>query len=523
MKTQLSILRALSISFCMALLAAGPAVAATSDTNLMRRGWAPYLAPAGDNATDAEAVALVRNHLRWQHAILKNLELDEPTEKLSDEAWSSIKDFDLQKLFDMLPQSQPPWRLLTLTGRLNGSAYQVGQNDAATLDDGVPAFGQVRAQIAARQTDDDRGTVYSLRQKLHANVGSVRWPGVVTALQEGLRHTAYAAPAKASDTAMKFVEAASTRLSQSERQILTQLATAFPAGWQWFASYGEVLGLIIEPDSADGVRHIRVGLRMNEDRLERAYPEVADYMRTMGDLVEGETRLHNERGQWMIARVNSASRQVELELWIDEQGRLLPTRNGEVVGRALGSDNTSSLSWTATTTATLRALGLAVELSDWTSEWQYSRTSEGATFQGRVNSTPGIDVLGRALGVMPANVVEFVLPVNIKETVQNFMDVLAESNDGRGAELKVQFAEDPANGSVVSSQASGDGLDNFFVRFGVGMVSNRILPDSAAADGLRRFLGDGQVAFEKDLDRFAQYIRVDAESTAQPQRSYVHR
>ncbi|HEX4937251.1 MAG TPA: hypothetical protein VFX11_01140, partial [Candidatus Kapabacteria bacterium] len=49
-----------------------------------------------------------------------------------------------------------------------------------------------------------------------------------------------------------------------------------------------------------------------------------------------------------------------------------------------------------------------------------------------------------------------------------------------------------------------EGLDNFFVRVGMGIVSDRVIPDPQVSVELRKLIFDTQEAFAHDLDGFVQ-------------------
>lgn len=119
---------------------------------------------------------------------------------------------------------------------------------------------------------------------------------------------------------------------------------------------------------------------------------------------------------------------------------------------------------------------------------------------GRITQEPAIDVSGAALGFIPTGVIDVAIPGNIEGIVHDFMQVLTRSNDGQGARLNVNFAEDPDRGSILSLGVDGDTLDNFFVHFAVSLVNKRIIPGSAQFEGLKRLASDGLTAIIKDTD-----------------------
>src|SRR5699024_10348131 len=114
-----------------------------------------------------------------------------------------------------------------------------------------------------------------------------------------------------------------------------------------------------------------------------------------------------------------------------------------------------------------------------TTRWRYDRVPAGAHMSGLTSTVPDVDVDGRLLGILPVGWVEGLSPVSIKGTVDDFMTVLAHSNDGDGARLIAHYDDGGSRGSTLMLAADWDGLNNFFVRLGVGMVSDHVIPDAA--------------------------------------------
>src|SRR5699024_11026693 len=109
---------------------------------LILRGWQPYLTLAHD-AGPRQEVCLLRRGLLLPHNLLMNTKLDPATQQLSDTFWSSLKDFDLGRLYELLPNKEGSWRSLTLEGKLKPHEYMVRQPEEGTGSPPLKMFGQM--------------------------------------------------------------------------------------------------------------------------------------------------------------------------------------------------------------------------------------------------------------------------------------------------------------------------------------------------------------------------------------------
>lgn len=501
-------MRSMRIS-CVALaavLAAGGSLAAAGDTTrLIARGWQPYMALAGD-APPRQAIQLLRRELHLNQTVLTATDLAPALQTLADEIWNSLEDFDLNRLYHRLPEVQGGRRSLALAGRLAADRYAVRKIDVPALETPLTEFGQMQALLSLAPNDDPRGTRYSARMRLQANVGPVRWESILEAMRLGLTHIVQPAPVSAPQVMLARTEAMNPDLSPTEQRTLAQLWTAFPASWGWYADFATVTDLVVEDDSTAIRKHLRVMLQLDRNALTSRYPQVAAYLQQLGNFLTARILIENDKGRWLEVIIDSDALSFTIDVWIAD-GQLAPTRNGRPMLDAIEPGFPDSASWRSVLRLRLNAFGIGVIIDEWQTRWRYHRTPLGAHVAGTIDTTPEVALEGRLLGVLPAGWFEGVLPVSIEGTVHDFMQVLATSNKGDGAQFLMRYDENDRHGSVVKLAADWDGLDNYFVRLCVRIVSGRVLPDEPAADGLRHFFHDALLAFGQDLDRWDAILR----------------
>lgn len=468
---------------------------------LMARGWRPFMVLAGPQASRRQSLDLLHDGLHLFQTMLMSTVLAPQIERIAADIWASLEDFDLGNLYALLPDKQGGWRSLTFVGRLVDGQYKVRRIPTAHWSTTqLTTFGQMKALVSMHPAEDPRGTRYNTVMRWYAHTGPVPWGGFLKAVRLGLTHLSHPAPWPAPAAARAGVAAANPGLTAAEQRILAQLWAAFPETANWLATIGVVRDLFARYDSAADARHMHIKLALRTDALSRRYPRVAAYLEQLGDFLTARLVIRNRQGHWLTVTLDTQDQVVTLDFWLHD-GLLVPSRGGRPMRAVLEPGYPATAQWRALLTLNLHAYGVNVIIHDLQTDWQYTRLNRGAVFIGRLTYVPEVDVSGRLLGILPTSWFEGRLPVSIEGTVDDFMQVLASSNNGQGAKFVVRY-DAVASGHVLKVGADWDGLDNFFVRFGVGMVSDRVLPDVEQARGLQTLFHDLLLAWGRDLQKW---------------------
>ena len=467
-------------------------------TVLTLRGWHPPLSLAGD-VSDSQAVSLLRDHLRWQQTVVTSTRLNEETARIKNTLWDAVRDFNLSGLYRKLPSERGDWRSVTLRGDLTPRQYRVARIAPGAFDQPLSSLGATTSQLAMRPrprpTPDDgpRGDRYELRARLRANVGPIAWDNVLQAAWMGLDHLTTTVPLPAPSGGGFFGG------TGSDAEILLQLQPAFPHLYDWYLGIADIPDVLAGDSARSRAQHLQMTVQLN-DGLRKRYPKVADYVAQVKDFISADVTIQNDAGRWLNVDLDSSRERLTIDAWVLD-GHFVPSREGVPQLDAIDTDvSLDQLVYQSVINVRLKALGVTVELNDWPIDWQYRRVGQGAGYSGRITQQPRIHVRGAALGFIPTGVVDAMIPSNIEGIVADFMQVLTHSNDGDGARLGFEFADGSDSGSVVSANAQGNLLDNFFVHFAVSLVNQRIIPNSAQFEGLKQLANDGLTAIIEDTD-----------------------
>ncbi len=479
-----------------AVLAMTPAQKSACTTILTLRGWHPPLTLAG-TVPASQAISLLRQGLNWQQKFITTTQLDSKTNAIKNDLWDSVRNFNLAALYGKLPSQNGDWHSFSLRGHLTPTHYRVNQIAPGAFEQPLTSLGDTVSQLGMRPRPTPQngpsGDRYELRARTRANIGPITWDNALNALWMTLHHLTTAVPIPTPNGG-GLVEG-----TGSDAEILLQLQPAFPNAYRWYLGIADIPNLLAHGIGSSSARHLHLTLQFN-DGLRKHYPQVAAYFEQLKGFISAKVAMQNKMGHWLNIDFDSKKERLTIDGWVLD-GHLIPSRNGRPLTNAIDTHVAlDSLSFQTVSDLTLKALGVTVKLGQWPADWHYRRSDHGADSTARITQQPTIQISGAALGFIPVGVVDAVIPSNIEGIVHDFMQVLTHSNGGNGVELRMDYADNPSSGGIMSASADGNTLDNFFVHFAVSLVNRRILPNDAQFQGLKRLANDGLTAVGEDMN-----------------------
>lgn len=480
--------------------------------DVINRGWKPQVDLIGSGNPD-EAVSNLRDLSELQRAILQNTEFHQQTQTFIDELWASLESFNLDRYYNLLPETDGDWRQLKVYGSRNGKLYRVGPEAAKVGFDSSGKglqIGDMSALIQARKLSEGDATHYLMQNTFELGVGQVKWDSVQRASEETLRIVVDGSPsfshAEQAQTVQIYRDKVihmNPQLGVEDIDIIAPLWAAFPALWDLLAQMGKIEDVVYH-DTTQGYRQLKASFVIEPEKMKQHYPAISNHIIKMDRLLHGSMRLVDERGELLSGTLDSRTLRGHLQMFV-ANGRVVPVKGGRVMMDAQPIPDGQPWEFTAYLDGTVSILGVVTHVQNLKARIQYLSQADGVKVVSQVTEVPDISVKGNALGIMPTSMINVVLPKNLDQIMKEFMAVACKGNSGKGILFGVQFqqaSEDKSARLLVKS--AFEGLDNFFVRFGMGIVSDRVIPDPKVSEELRRFAFDAQEAFERDLDGFAR-------------------
>ncbi|MBZ2188107.1 hypothetical protein K8B33_03300 [Alcanivorax sp. JB21] len=492
-------------SLWLCLSAAATAQSVPGD--IIDRGWRPPVSLAGEGDPHA-AVERMREYAELRHTLVHNTEYHEATQAFVGDLRSSLERFDLKGFYRLLPETAGEDRQLNLEGVLKDGTYRVGPGTADARQPrpsaAVLPMGDMQASIRAREINAGRATHYLLSGDVRVGMGGMSWPAVVEASRDTLRLTVEGEPAFQGYRGR--VLSMNPKLARHEVDVLAPLWAAYPAIWELVADLGEIESLVLAGSPADQDRELKVSVRVNTDSMSQHYPSLARYLNRLGSLITVSAAVHDEYGEVLGVEMNTRDLRAEITMLIRD-GQPVATRHGKAVPDAVPLLDHTERRLSVHVDTRVELLGIVADVTGLQGYLHYKPAPGGAVIGAQMIHVPAVKTSGRALGIMPAGAINFVLPRSIDQLARDFLTVATQGNNGRGITGTVVFEQSAETGEA-ELHASGafEALDNFMVRLGMRMVSDRLIPDTRTAEEIGSLVSAVQAAFVDDLDLFERRV-----------------
>jgi hypothetical protein len=499
-------------------LGVGSSALAVPALDSVQAGWTPLVSWWGDG----DPTQAVTNLTRLTNAfstVLHRTEIDAHTQKFMDDSLEQLSDFDLHEFHELLPEQRDGFRELSVRGDLKGSRYSVRRADPAqpfrvSLTGprrGLADFSQViRSKLLPREDDEDS---YLIGVRFGLGVGRFSWDQTTHAIADFGRIVSNADPRvgaaaqlqgdfvdkpHASPASLALVRSLHPNLAKDDVEPTALLFDAYPSLSRTFSQVGQLEDLRAE-DLGAGARHLSVSLHGSPERLAKNHAAFAKHMERMGKIAHIDVRWVDAQSRTLVKwSVDSETLRFGMECYVKD-GLLLPWA-GKTVFTAEGVEPLSAqLEHTrAFIHARVQMLGVVVDLTNLKANLLYQPHDTYATMSASVNTVPSVHVEGATAGI-----IDVLIPGNIQSLTQGFFRRAAYGNAKQGIAIKaVAGSENRATDGVLEGSFDLEALDSRLVKMGVGMVNDRLMPNSEVFADAKKFLGEMHDAFMSDLSRY---------------------
>jgi hypothetical protein len=470
------------------------------------RAFRPLVIGAG-GSDPARAVAYLRAGNRLLRKLEGNLERDAPTQRFYDAATESYEQLDLRELMALLPEQDGAFRRFAVQGQETASAYRLSAAQGAFEVNATSTrrgFGESSSVLRMRHLKTDDGKRYLVQWRSGVGIGDVQWDALLHSASDGIAMIEESVVQPAEDTRPLVVRAADAFLKKTQpalgaedRRVLATAWAAFPEVAKVLVAIGSTDDVIDLPRTRDGLTHLRLVTHFDLARMEKRYPELADFLDDFGDLVDVKLQLRDANGNTLAdVWLDSGRMLARVEAYL-RHGALVPSR----VGKPLLTTAPDYRRMTAHVHVHAHAVGIHMYVDDLRIEMAYVPTG---VLETRVRHTPGFRVEGRALGLIPAGMLDWFIPGDIPGLARRMFDVASKGNEGQGVVLDYRFgARDRL--ATVEARIGVEVLDTALIRFGMKIAADRVIPDEEQSADIRKLWVAYRDAFGRDLERFARF------------------
>ncbi|MDB4973991.1 MAG: hypothetical protein JWN48_2332 [Myxococcaceae bacterium] len=500
------------------LLAATTAYAAAS-MDATEAGWQPLVTlwGAGDKPAAVKELHRITNAF---DLALHHMQIDEATQEFTDGTIEDLEDFALADFYDRLPNKNGDYRELWVRGEIKGKNYVITQAKekkgyAVTLKGERSDLAAMSTTVRSKETKGFGDTsAYFIGYRFGLGIGNFRWDTAMSALQdwgrlnmEGNPTSGANEPIYASAATKSKAKALHPKLSAEDLDAIAVLFEAYPS----LAAALSRLGSIDDVRTTwPKKKYQQVSLAMHADveRFGEHYPAFAKYGDKLGDLALMDIKWIDSKGRTLMTfKVDSDKLSFSWQCYVKD-GRLLPFKGVKVYENEPVDPMIDTLTGSSfVSDVRLKLLGVVVKLTGLKTDVFY-QPHEGYMESGMTFTElpKKIEVEGAALGFVPTAMVDAFIPGNIESVTRDFLNVAAKGNGGKGfiGALKLGTKEGATKG-VLETGVDFDALDNFLVKIGLGMVSDKLIPDADAFRDIKQFSTDLYDGFVKDLARFEKH------------------
>lgn len=471
------------------------------------RGWKAQVELSGDGDPNL-AVTRIRELTDLQSTVFQGIEYHPQTRTFLDQMWSNLESFNLNEYYSKLPEQEGDWRQLRVYGTRDGKRYVAGPDIRQGALPGT--LGDVAVVVKARKIEGDKGQHYLLRNSMQVGLGELQWPSMQDAASETFKLIVDGAPQfqgkvqpASAQVYRDYVLRMNPALGREDVDVLAPLWASFPAMWSLLSRLGTIDDVIYHDQSLP-YRNLKATFSLDLNKMKQAYPGLAGHLEDMNRLFDGNLRVLDERGELFSMELDSRTLRGHFSAFIAD-GKILPVKGGEVVLNPDSIPEGKPWNFMVDMNSTMNILGVVTHISNAKARVQYLSNDTGFKLVGQLSDVPSVQVQGNALGIMPTAMIDVVMPSSMAEIIQDFMGVACKGNEGKGVLLGAQFEQGkPGETSILTLKSAFEGLDNFFVRVGMGIVNDRVLPNEKASSEFRQLIYDTQTAFASDLKGFEE-------------------
>lgn len=502
------------LGISVVLLAMASAWAASQ--SVRERTFRPLVRLAAGSGPEAPKLAATRlkDGAATLGTVLNGLDADEPTRAFFSKVLEQLEAFDLEALYESLPESLPDGvKAVGFTGHSEGAKYAIKQVVVAETEKTDPAqglgskFGDValgfRSRKAGEKSDNFVGSV-----RTSLGLGNASWFQVVQFVAENLRLVESTGPGVApagphpSKATRDEVKRDNPRLGSEDLELVGLFRESFPHVYDHLRElYRTDDVLCYDPDAENYQQiHLVMGVRRESDK----HKAVIEWLDGLGPLMSGRAELCDSRGRALMTLRFSTK---DLALTIDAfvaSGKLCPVEGGKVlVDEGVDLETVKACDRRDRWSFEADVNGIVTEVKDLVFKVHYESTPTGLRSRIVCDEEPKIRVHGSAFGVIPTWAIDVVLPGNMQELTQSFFHVVTRGNGGKGIVVVARTRSGSNGANVLDLDMEAEGLNNFLVRLGFKLARKKLIPPDDALADLAAYLRGGHAALTKDFEGFA--------------------
>lgn len=283
---------------------------------------------------------------------------------------------------------------------------------------------------------------------------------------------------------------------EEERKVLGVLQKDFP-------KFSKYLNIYTKADSVlylyafekKKITKVQIQGKLNLRSIQRDAPFLADYLMDIQDLGWIHLEVYNQHKSKLF-EFHLDSEKLEMQFIVfTEKGKLIPFtgfRGNEKLDfqNALEFSKLKEIKFNGRLSFYGNIYGLIFENNGLEFEGNFYNEKEQGKFFIKLRNIEPTKVSGGFSYIIPAWLIDFFIPGDMEELVNHFFQVIVQSNYKKGAFVKLTL-DKQKNDWLIHTNAEGEFVENFFLRFGLRVWNYKVAPSDDAYHNLAQLITKG--------------------------------
>ncbi len=443
-------------------------------------------------------------------SLFHQLTLEEHTAPRLSEMRQRLQNFDIAGFYDTMPDRDAEKRALWRGGVLD-EQYLISLEDVATTypwDQRPAKLGDLFLDLEVSAPLDPDGPQYGIEGRSQVLLGGIAPDELAQAMEDFIGRVGQRYDYVAEAGSMEEIRKRFLNLRKEDTRLVHVIKEGMPQVYDRIWRYFELRD-VLNHVTQEGQPAAMINLDFHFDtaKIKVDYPALGNYLEDLTVLGSLDAILRDLDGNRLARMQFDAGELRGTAQCVLRDGALVPCDEQWV---AVGKDpirftSLRSFSGVWEVDALVNFSGLVFEIGDIQLYTRYRRRKGKISVDTLFQEKPKIaEVSGAAYGFVPSWLIDVVIPGNLQEMIDGFINAAAEGKDGDGTQVQVSFAPIDGDQNEVGVHFATAILHSGFLATVSEIFGDMVVPTDEERASLWSFASDAFDAFSDDYQSFRQ-------------------
>lgn len=288
-------------------------------------------------------------------------------------------------------------------------------------------------------------------------------------------------------------------------EVVKDFRAAFPSFMAWADRYAQAgTSRVVTFQDHQPFTAFALGIKTRLERIRRDYPGVASRLDKLKGLARFFIVVKNPKGHVLATFIVNTGEDFFYLYVVEKDGMVIPVdvsgkEQRPVPREAFALADLSRQPFTVDVTWDSQVAGLDFKTREIKLAGNYESSPEKMLFSLTLTNVGRTKVSGMAYKIVPTWLLDLVVPGNFDEVIYDFARCMVKANKGQGSQFILDMNKKSPGENRLTLTASSEILDNFFIRFGLRVLSHKFSRDKDELKDSKRMYNDAMAALLADL------------------------